>query len=41
MSITDVGEVLGTDPIEPQVPRAIVRRPNAVDRWVFRGGRER
>jgi phosphate transport system permease protein len=38
MSITDVGELLGTDPVDPQRPRTIVRRPNAVDRWVFRGG---
>lgn len=38
MSITDVGQVLGTDPTGPQRPRAIVRSPSPVDRWIFRGG---
>jgi phosphate transport system permease protein len=38
MSITDIRQVLGTGSPEPQTPRAIVRRPSPVDRWIFRGG---
>jgi phosphate transport system permease protein len=38
MSVTDIGQVLGTDPTERQTPRAISRRPGPFDRWVFRGG---
>ena len=38
MSITDIRQVLGEGAGGPPVPRWIERRPNAVDRWVYRGG---
>jgi phosphate transport system permease protein len=38
MSITDIRQVLGDGTGGLPVPRAIERRPNTFDRWVYRGG---
>jgi phosphate transport system permease protein len=38
MSIIDIREVLGADSPVPPTPRAISKRPNRVDRWIYRGG---
>ena len=38
MSITDIRQVLGEGAGSPPIPRWIERRPNAFDRWVYRGG---
>src|SRR5271165_7581863 len=38
MSITDIRQVLGDGAGGVPVPRPIERRPNSVDRWVYRGG---
>ncbi len=38
MSITDIRQVLGDGSGGLPVPRLVHRRPNAVDRWLYRGG---